>query len=667
MSSSDTAYVVDDPPPPKEPPDKKKVSRPDVSLRKLNQKQLISTCVACHLPGRLAPTLDPHIRYMLGQEIDLFVSTVSKVTHRLSIMMNRIILHLIDTNTPIPKMNSSFFTGLALSGLKKRNKNSKEEYSSLINEFYNNNFDTKKGMFPHIERQNGDGQAITLACNRYATNFKNAMVFPFLTRQKKYIQTWMKENNIDCLYPYDVQKKINRWDGWNKKERKDKKKRCDNLPIELETFIRNEQNMLTENVSEKWLKNNTDKVISYYHHILTYYHTIDAKKFRIAPLSQIKSHFITIDNTVLREILNNVRSKVENKSGCVFPYYINEAIDNKEMTIDVWKTIFDYDGLRRRRQFGFQVDTDGEKMCFHFTMNQKKHIKSRRKSKNKKKKKQKHRGRIISIDPGRCNLITAYDEEKNTFSRLTRKHYYRASWMEERTKRATRRNLRMKDVYEELSKTSTKTAQDKDWIEYQNVVASNYDKLWGFKLEKVWKKEAFRVYCLKQRCLDRYFNSFQLKGEAAPKILYGAASFNHTGKGELSVPVKYVYEKCCQRYYTVKEDERYSTKMHHKCKGTMCPVKKEGREIRGLRWCPTCRELVSRDPNACININVSGKAEKRPEYLCETYSRPEKNEIRAYTLGCQWYKEFLMERVQHNKKKTDERICKERISHSKEW
>jgi hypothetical protein len=31
------------------------------------------------------------------------------------------------------------------------------------------------------------------------------------------------------------------------------------------------------------------------------------KKFRLAPLCQIKSHFLTIDNTVLREILINVR------------------------------------------------------------------------------------------------------------------------------------------------------------------------------------------------------------------------------------------------------------------------------------------------------------------------------------------------------------------------
>jgi hypothetical protein len=47
-----------------------------------------------------------------------------------------------------------------------------------------------------------------------------------------------------------------------------------------------------------------------------------------------------------------------------------------------------------------------------------------------------------------------------------------------------------------------------------------------------------------------------VKGEEKPLIVYGAASMNPSGKGELAVPVKYVYEKCKRKYKTIRVDER---------------------------------------------------------------------------------------------------------------
>jgi len=141
------------------------------------------------------------------------------------------------------------------------------------------------------------------------------------------------------------------------------------------------------------------------------------------------------------------------------------------------------------------------------------------------------------------------------------------------------------------------------------------------------------VSCLKEKCLDKFLNVFKRKGEEDLVVAYGASCFHHTGKGELSVPVKYVYKKCCQKYKTEKENEKYSTIMHHKCKETLMGVKTGSREIRGLRWCPTCRELVSRDENASINIKISYKSGERPTYLCDTYKRPEKKERGAITLS----------------------------------
>jgi len=110
-------------------------------------------------------------------------------------------------------------------------------------------------------------------------------------------------------------------------------------------------------------------------------------------LAQIKSHFLSIDNTVLREILINVRKKAHEKDNIVFPEWMSRKIDEKDIDIHVWKATFNYDGLRRRRTFSQHVDTDGTKLNFHCQGTKKKLKKKQQKQKkikkNQKKKKEK--------------------------------------------------------------------------------------------------------------------------------------------------------------------------------------------------------------------------------------------------------------------------------------
>ena len=584
----------------------KKVSRPDVSARLLNRKNIVETVVPCCLSSRLGTPFNKECRVLLHDEIEKWVVTVSKVVHRLSIVFNRFLLYLLRNNIPIPAIKDSLMTGLALHGMKKKYK-SKEEYQSLIEDFCDNEFNVEHGQYHRIERQRGDCQAIVIACKRYKTNFKNTIHVPFYQRQKTYVKAWLEKEDIQDVKAWEVIKRIN---GWKKRGEQVE------LPPCILQFIRHERECLgvSGELTDEWLKNNTRKVLSYYYHIMSFYHEHDVgRKFRLAPLCQVKCHFLTVDNTVLRELLFNVRRQAQGKN-VAFPPDVSQAIDTKEMTDAVWKAVFNYDGLRRRRRFNHQVDTNGTKACFHFQTTKKTHS-NRKKRVNQRRKKQPHT-RIISIDPGRSNLITAYDEAKDTFYRLTRREYYKSSGMVERNRNATRRNLRMKHVYEAMSKTPTRSIEEKDWYNYQMIVTRWYDDLWGFKTMKVWRKEEMKVSIFKEKCLDRFFSRFKDENLPEPVVAYGAATFNPTGKGELAVPVKHVYQKCCQKYKTVKEDERYSTKMHHKCQGETTRVEVGTRRVRGLRWCSTCRELVPRDPNACKNIMASFKAEERPAYLC---------------------------------------------------
>ena len=595
----------------------KKKKRPDVTLRRKNRERIVERTVYCSLPQRLGWGLHDDCTSLLQEEIDNWVLSTSKETHRLSIIFNRLLLYLMSNNLDLPKFEDAFFNGIALHGMKKLNKQSKSGFSSLINDFCDNEFNTQYEQYPTIERQHGDCQAIKIASTIYKTNFKNTTHVPFLTRQHKYIKVWSQVNNLNLENKVirNVQSQINGWISLQTKT------------PEINRFILEERRLLGEpkNVDTDWLKSRMDMVLHYYYHILEYYTlTEQGSKFRLAPLCQIKSHFLTIDHVVLREILNNVRTKAREKD-IEFPGWISTQINEKQMSNDVWKAVFSYDGLRRRRSFSHQVNTDGTKICFHFQTTKKKISltnKRRRRTRQKKKEHdQEQDQRVIAIDPGRVNLIMAYDTEQKKYYRLTRQYYYRATGMKALIKRKNEENLRLKGVYEAMSRTPTKSIREKDWYNYQQIVVRHYDELWLLNTTEKRRREHFKVARLKEKCLDVFFNQFLLKGERKPVVAYGAAGFNPTGKGELSVPVKYVYEKCRRKYRTEKENEKYSTIMHHKCRRVTTAVMIGNEYTRGLRWCPTCSELVSRDRNACLNIACSYMEETRPMYLCDTYTR----------------------------------------------
>lgn len=297
----------------------------------------------------------------------------------------------------------------------------------------------------------------------------------------------------------------------------------------------------------------------------------------------------------------------------------------------VWKGIFNHEGIRRRMRFRHYVDTDGVKICFHFEMTIKDVNKRRRRKRrcySKQDKKEKEQ-RVIAIDPGRSNLIMGYDKMRNKYYRLTRKYYYRATGIKAKNRRCERRNLELRDVYEKMTTTPTRSIVDEDWKKYQKIVTENYNRLWSVNTREEIKKDNFETFRLKQKCMDRFFNRFEVKGEKKPIVAYGGATFNPTGKGEMTVPVKYVYKKCSEKYRTKLVNEYYTTAMHYECRQTTTGVKLglETKTRRGLRWCPTCRKLVSRDKNACLNIGYVYTYEKerkeRPKYLTITYKREE--------------------------------------------
>jgi hypothetical protein len=113
--------------------------RSDVSKRLKNIQQRV---VCFSLNKRLVNEFNDEICLLLKDEINNWVLTVSKITHRLGIIFNRLLIYLMSNNVPLPLFTDAFFNGLALYGMKKSSKQSKLNFSSLIDDFCSNEFNS---------------------------------------------------------------------------------------------------------------------------------------------------------------------------------------------------------------------------------------------------------------------------------------------------------------------------------------------------------------------------------------------------------------------------------------------------------------------------------------------------------------------------------------------
>lgn len=446
------------------------------------------------------------------------------------------------------------------------------------------------------------------------------------TRKLKSLKDAFKVNmkRWKMVSPFDMQCAINGWKSGSNTKATGKRKRSAppsnaEMPQKVVDFITQERALLGNPKDFDPLTcHNVPCLLRYLFHILEYYreHKV-GNGFSIAPVCRIRRHYIKIDNTVLYDILK----KVSKKTGKLFPEKLQsirnipkaKLKDNKDFIDAMWKTTFNIDGLRKRRKFGHQIDTDGVAMVVHFNVKLRtRHQKQKRKRRKAKQTSQiTSSSRIIAIDPGRSNLVTAFDSATSKTMTLTRRTYYQQSGINKANKKVAKWELPLQGIVTSLSKTSIRTSCARVAHEYRQTIIRNYDRLWDHRLERKRAKNALTVYSGKHRILDNFFAGLKTNfggDEATQKrpivIAYGAATVHPTGKGESTVPVKYVLKVCQRHYTTVMVNEHLTTKVHNVCHQRLHPVSRESEQyaIRGLCWCPTCTKFVSRDGNAARNI-----------------------------------------------------------------
>ena len=249
-----------------------------------------------------------------------------------------------------------------------------------------------------------------------------------------------------------------------------------------------------------------------------------------------------------------------------------------------FKECFDYKKLCHKRDFSFLLETDGTSVCFHF--HSPKQLKSEVSYPSS-------TGRIIAIDPGRCNLIFGVEEMSDGTVKkykLRRSTYYNSSGMVNRNRKSAKWEKELGELGLRYNEQSIKTTNDENWKNFLEVYISVYDTLWEKKTEKKRSREDFRVYCLKHKTLDKFFQT--MNGAEKPVIAYGAAKFNPSGKHELSAPTTFVSKRCSKFFRVTMIDEYNTTKICNKCHERLHIVKTiNALEVRGLRWCSStnCR------------------------------------------------------------------------------
>lgn len=360
----------------------------------------------------------------------------------------------------------------------------------VANEFYD---------YPPIMRSRGDIQAITITAKRYMINFKTALVSTFFKRQRAYIQTWLDVNHLTQQdqqkgLAYEIQCLIN---GWKKRPRRPPKKRqkCqrteiqepDPMPPQVIDFIEQERQLLGQpaDLSDKQLKHDLWRTIRYLHHTLKFYEEYGVGKgFSLAPVARVKSHFMTIDTVVLFELLKNVASALDDNCPLWLLPVLRLSIkdvrkgDPKHPFKDImWRKTFNLDGLRRRMRFNYQIDTDGISMSSHFVATKKSGVKKLKRRRYRARRRMSSEERVIAIDPGRTNLITAYDTYTGSYKTLSRGGYRQAIGFAVRQKNAVLREAPLHGINQSLSRTSMRTSNRLKMYSYRQVLIRNYEKL----------------------------------------------------------------------------------------------------------------------------------------------------------------------------------------------
>ena len=487
--------------------------------------------------------------------------------------------------------------------------------------------------YPLPKRVVGDRNSIAYGCITYKTNFINSVRNGFHHHQKLHVKAWCREYG----YPKEQAIPICNWINGYK----------DDVDTKFIDFVIEQRAILEldvgETVTEEWRKKNVPKILYYYFRIREELEEWEGVTFTLAPHTTVRNASTTIDTGSLYHIFvrhkwftDDVKKKGEEKVNAkkeeakLEPKKEDAKKKKNPSSLEIfcalasdhWKTTFKFPDAPEDSIFTGLISTDGTSTSVHFYVPKQgvsAVLRSYRSDKH----------RVIANDPGRTNIFYGAekmeDESIKTY-KFTRNEYYHKAGIAKAKKKTERWNEPIQPFLNELSENSPKTNDPDRWGKYLQIYSEYYEILWDHYTEKKWSRQRFHLYIMKRKAVDHFFQSLTFKGSPKPKIAYGSAKFNSTGKGEVAVPTTAMYKACSRYYWIDLVDEFRTTMCCAECGEQLHKVATKNeddnlRDVRGLRWCGStkCRKFLSRDKNAALNILACFVSEdqsgERPEAL----------------------------------------------------
>jgi len=595
------------------PPDKVLGSR---SLRRIENKNSNEFVIKCGL-NECIKIQDPFIKRAFLDSINRRVEEISKMSHRLGVLMNIFLREQIETcsdprNINLPNFlsdsNTTFASQLA-TGVENSNVPLRE-----VRDFLERNVSVIPGDTP--KRFQGDMNSIVRMTEGYLTNYKTYLSSTFKGKQIAYISHWLNRMGYGTKFTAFVRYKINNWDTKDIKEKFELTDEKDKQLINLIGFHRKIlgiQDEVKENkkivqkkvfVSPIWVKKNYERIIVYYSVLSKYFIRRGMKGILLAPLCRMKASFIHADTNVFYGILKSLKLTKHNLK------------DFRENLDDYSDDYFEIErfSTREQKKLGFKFtgtfNTDGTAINFHFRRPK------LEASDVEIDRKVDPNVRVIANDPGRTTLFCGIEQKEDgswkTYN-FTRRQFYAESGSKKATVNCNRWNTKnLKEELDLLSCSNSRALKLEEFLKYVRIINANYDKFWNEYLKKRYSRQRFRLYSGKKSSYDNFFKSLDDGSGKKIVIAYGDAGFASNSKNELSAPTTTLQKECSKWYSTVKVDEFRTTKLHYETGKVLGKVvetsikndKTIKRQVRGLLFLEenNIRKLINRDINAAKNI-----------------------------------------------------------------
>ena len=363
-----------------------------------------------------------------------------------------------------------------------------------------------------------------------------------------------------------------------------------------------------EFIGDTWLDEDSHlpNILRYFAYSNQTLERIGKKTFNIVPITSIKSHFISIDTSVLWGILKG--AGIVSCSLAVFDV----------LRDDHWRSAFDLSKIvGGSHNFTHLVETDGISICVHQTkMTEASASGTTIRSSD----------RVIGLDPGKITLMhAAVPLPDGTFKSVEfrRTQYQREAGMYTARRKTETWSDGIRKELAVLSVVSTKGIAIDRMYEYMDAYMDIKEALWCEYTKPRWARQRLRLYGGKKRSYAKFFNRLEDNlHDGRTVIAYGHARPSPGNiRGKYDAPTTRSFKECSLRFPTKTVDEFRTSKVDCETNQILKEVRLQQvqRTVRGLLWCDstinTRSKFVNRDLNAAINIRRCAVLPQRPPEL----------------------------------------------------